>query len=130
MALGRRRERRFDTCPCSRLLGWRMCRQEPLDLLRALLVRLPSIDNRATPRVGRVGRALDAISGNVGAPAEMLLRTAKKHITDKSCDLCVHRPTNAAIVLWSGSLPPASAIKVLLSRQACAICRDDSIPRA
>ena len=38
--------------------------------------------------------------------------------------------TKAAIVLWSGSLPPASAIKVLLSRQACAICRDDSIPRA
>ena len=37
--------------------------------------------------------------------------------------------TKAAIVLWSGSIPHASAIHVIFSRQACSIFRDEIIPR-
>lgn len=37
--------------------------------------------------------------------------------------------TKAAMVLWSGSIPHASAMNVIFSRQACSIFREESIPR-
>jgi hypothetical protein len=35
----------------------------------------------------------------------------------------------AAIVLWSGTIPHASAMNVIFSRQACSIFREETKPR-